>query len=77
MTRPYTRVCHQTNFSEGGLVNEVPFLFTFFFISFSFSYLLSLLFLTFSSLFPFSSRSMASCGGGGQSCYTGEMCSQF
>ena len=40
MTRPYTRACRQTNFSEGGFVNKVPFLsfffFFFFFISFSF-----------------------------------------
>ena len=36
MTRPYTRACRQTNFSEGGFVNKVPFLFYFFFISFSF-----------------------------------------
>ena len=48
MTRPYTRACRQTNFSEGGFVNKVPFFFSFFFLffSFSFSYLLSF-FLTF------------------------------
>ena len=34
MTRPYTRACRQTNFSEGGFVHKVPFLFIFFFIYF-------------------------------------------
>ena len=44
MTRPYTRSCRQTNFSEGEFVNKVPFL-LFFLISYS--YFLSFLFLTF------------------------------
>ena len=43
MTRPYTRACRQTNFSEGGFVNKVPFLFNFFYLCF---FLLSLRFLT-------------------------------
>ena len=46
----------------------------FFFISFSFSYLLSFLFLTFFVPVLFSSGSMAK---GGPSDYTGEMGSQF
>ena len=38
MTRPYTRACRETNFSEGGLVNKVPFLFfLFLFFSLDFS----------------------------------------
>ena len=73
MTSPYTRACLQTNFSEGGFVKKVPFLF-FFFISFSFSYLLSFLFLTFFVPVLFSSGSMAR---GGPSDYTGGMGSQF
>ena len=41
MTRPYTRACRQTNFSEVGFVNKVPFLlfllfFFFFFFLLSF-----------------------------------------
>ena len=44
MTRPYTRACRQTNFSEGGFVNKDPFLF---FVFYFFFFLLSLLFLTF------------------------------
>ena len=47
MTRPYTRACRQTNFSKGGFVNKVPFLFYFFLYFF---YLLSLPFLTFFTL---------------------------
>ena len=43
------RSCRQTNFSEGGFVNKVPY-FNFFV---SFSYLLSFLFLTFSALSSF------------------------
>ena len=43
MTRPYTRACRQTNFSDGGFVNKVPFLFYFFYF-----------FLFFPSLFTFS-----------------------
>ena len=39
MTRPYKRACHQTNFSYGGFVKEVPF-----FFSFSFFYYFILLF---------------------------------
>ena len=70
MTRPYTRACCQTNFSEGGFVNKVPFLFYFFFISFSF-FLLSFLFLVFFLPFcPFPSGSMVSWGD--PSDYTGE-----
>ena len=70
MTRPYTRACRQTNFSEGGFVNKVPFLFDFFFISFSF-FLLSFLFLVFFLPFcPFPSGSMVSWGD--PSDYTGE-----
>ena len=34
MTRPYTRACRQTNFSKGGFVNKVPFLFFFFYFFF-------------------------------------------
>ena len=48
MTRPYTRACRQTNFSEGGFVNKVPFLFLFLFLFF---FLLSFLFLVFFSPF--------------------------
>ena len=63
MTRPYTRACRQTNFSEGGFVNKVPFLFFFFsFFSFSFSYLLSFFSNGFCPLSFFSSGSMASGG---------------
>ena len=48
MTRPYTRACRQTNFSEGGFVNKVPFLFFFIFFLFLFLFfLLSFLFLVF------------------------------
>ena len=50
MTRPYTRACRQTNFSKGGFVNKVPFLFLFFYFFF---FLLSLLFLTFFFFFFF------------------------
>ena len=70
MTRPYTRACRQTNFSEGGFVNKVPFLLFFFFYSFSFSYLLSLFSNVFVLCHFFSSVSMASGG------YTGEMGTQ-
>ena len=42
MTRPYTRACRQTNFSEGGFVNKVPFLFYFFYFFFFFPSLFSL-----------------------------------
>ena len=71
MTRPYTRAFRQANFSEGGFVNKVPFLF--FFISFiSFSFFPSLFSL--SSVFlpfcPFPSGSMVSWGD--PSDYTGE-----
>ena len=72
MTSPYTRACPQTNFSEGGFVKKDPL--SFFFISFSFSYLLSFLFLTCFVPVLFSSGSMAK---GGPSDYTGEMGSQF
>ena len=34
MTRPYTRACRQTNFSEGEFVNKVPFYFFLFFLFF-------------------------------------------
>ena len=34
MTRPYTRACRQTNFSEGEFVNKVPFLLFFFYFFF-------------------------------------------
>ena len=36
MTRPYARAFRQTNFSEGGFANRVPFLFFFFFPLFLF-----------------------------------------
>ena len=38
MTSPYERACRQTNFSEGGFVRKVPFLFfpTFFILFFIF-----------------------------------------
>ena len=52
MTRPYTRACRQTNFSDGGFVNKVPFLF-YFFHFFLFFFLHSLLFLTFFFFCPF------------------------
>ena len=69
MTRPYTRACRQTNFSEGGFVNKVPFLFNFFYLCF---FLLSLLFLTvFLPFCPFQSGSMVSWGD--PSDYTGAM----
>ena len=58
MTRPYTRACRQTNFSEGGFVNYVPFLLFFFY--FVFFFLPS--FFSCSNVYPFvlfSSRSMA------------------
>ena len=73
MTRPYTRACRQTNFSDGGFVNKVPFLF-YFFHFFLFFFLHSLLFLTFFfflSFCPFPSGSMVSWGD--RSDYTGEM----
>ena len=75
MTSPYTRACRQTNFSDGEFVCKVPF-----FISFSFSYLLSFLFLTvfFFALFVlFSSGSMAKGEGGGPSDYTGRLMVNF
>ena len=62
MTRPYTRACRQTNFSEGGFVNKVPFLLFFLFFSFSFSYLLSFFSNVFVLCHFFSSGSMASGG---------------
>ena len=37
MTRPYKRVCHQTNFSEGGFVKKYPFSF-FHFLKFTFPF---------------------------------------
>ena len=62
MTRPYTRACRQTNISEGGFVNKVPFLF-FFFLFFLFLFpTFSLFFLTFLPFVIFSSGSMASGG---------------
>ena len=74
MTRPYTRACRQTNFSEGAFVNKVPFPLFFFFISFSFSYLLSFLFLTFLPFSPFFAIGVhGPLGGGGPSDYTGEI----
>ena len=66
------RSCRQTNFSEGGFVNKVPFIF---FISFS--YFLSFLFLTLLPFCPFFKRFHAQLGGGGCSDLTGEMGSQF
>ena len=72
MTRPYTRACRQTNFSEGGFVNKVPFLF---FYIFSFCYLLSVSFLNFLSFCPFFKWVHGQLGG--PSDYTGEMGSQF
>ena len=73
MTRPYTRACRQTNFSEGGFVNKVPFLLFFLFFSFSFSYLLSF-FLTFLSFVIF--FQVGPWPVGGPSDYTGEMGTQ-
>ena len=35
MTGPYKRACHQTNFSYGGFVKEVPFFFLSLFLLFS------------------------------------------
>ena len=71
MTRPYTRACRQTNFSEGGFVNKVPFLFSFF--SFSFSYLLSF----FSNVFALCHFfRVGPWPVGGPSDYTGEMGTQ-
>ena len=74
MTRPYTRACRQTNFSEGGFVNKVPFLFFFFsFFSFSFSYLLSF----FSNVFALCHFfQVGPWPVGGPSDYTGEMGTQ-
>ena len=71
MTRPYTRACRQTNFSDGGFVNKVPFLFYFFYFFLFFPSLF-----TFSNVFflpfcPFPSGSMVSWGD--RSDYTGEM----
>ena len=62
MTRPYTRACRQTNFSEGGFVNKVPF----FLFLFFFSYLLSVSFLKFFFSFcPFFKWVHGQSGGGG------------
>ena len=72
MTRPYTRACHQTNFSAGEFVSKVPFL-LFFFLSFSF--FLPFLFLTFFALLSF--FQVGPWPVGGPSDYTGEMGSQF
>ena len=77
MTSSYTRACLQTNFSEGGFVKKVPFLFFFFFTSFSFSYLLSFLFHTFFVPVLFSSGSMARGGVGVHLITRGGMGSQF
>ena len=74
MTSPYTRACRQTNFSEGGFVNKVPFL-LFFFNSISFSYLLFFLFIT--SFAPLSFFQVSSWPRGGPSDNTGEIGSQF
>ena len=76
MTSPYTRACRQTNFTDGEFVCKVPL----FLISFSFSYLLSFLFLT--VFLPFlsflSGGSMAKGeGGGGPSDYTGRLVVNF
>ena len=50
MTRPYTRACRKTNFSEGAFVNKVPFpLFFFNFFSFFLPSLFSV-----SNFLPFS-----------------------
>ena len=70
MTRPYTRACRQTNFSEGEFVNKVPFLLISF-LSFSFSYLFSNVF------FPFVLFSSGSLASWHPSDYTGKMGSQF
>ena len=32
MTSPYRRACRQTNFSEGGFIRKVPFLFYYIFL---------------------------------------------
>ena len=62
---PYARACRQTNFSEGVLVNNVPFLLFIFFFFFFFFVLLS--------LFQAGPWPV----GGSPSDYTGEMGSQF
>ena len=74
MTSPYTRACRQTNFSDGEFVCKVPF-----FISFSFSYLLSFLFLTgfFCPFCPFFKWVHGQGEGGGPSDYTGRLVVNF
>ena len=74
MTRPYTRACRQTNFSEGGFVNKVPFL-LFFYFFFFFFFLPSLFFLTFLPFVLF--FQVGPWPVGGPSDYTGEMGTQF
>ena len=83
MTRPYTRACRQTNFSEGGFVNKVTFLFfSFLLLFFSLPSLFS--FLTFFALLSFFQVGpwpLFFCffflgGGLYHSLYTGEMGSQ-
>ena len=73
MTRPYTRACRQTNFSEGGFVNKVPFLLFFSFFLFLFP-TFSLFFLTFLSFVIF--FQVGPWPVGGPSDYTGEMGTQ-
>ena len=77
MTRPYTRACRQTNFSEGGFLNLVPFLF-FFFLFLTFSLLFLTFFFHFCPLILMGPWpiSMCVCGGGCPSDNTGEMGSQ-
>ena len=72
MTRPYTRACHQTNFSEGEFVNKVPFLLFFYFF-----FLLSLFSVTnfFFALLSFFQVGLWPIGSPPD--YTGEMGSQF
>ena len=62
MTSPYTRACRQTNLSEGGFVNKVPFLL---FFLFYFFFLPSLFFVynVFCPFVIFSSEFMAKGGG--------------
>ena len=85
MTRPYTRACRQTNFSEGGFVNKVPFLFfsfllLFIFLPSLFSFLTVFALLSFFQVgpWPLFFFFFFFWGGGGvyHSLYTGEMGSQ-
>ena len=63
MTRPYTRTCRQTNFSEREFVNKVPFLYIFYFFFFFLPSLFSVS--NDFALLSFLSGSIANYGGGG------------